>query len=221
MLSLDHVRKVYLRGTQEVLALHDITLDVARGEFVSIMGPSGSGKSTLLNLIGCLDSPSSGTVSIDGTDVGRLDDEALTAVRRRKVTIIFQFYNLLPTLSALENVALPRLLDGQSEVSSRRRATELLDTVGLGHRREHLPEELSGGEMQRVAIARALMSEAPLLLADEPTGNLDTVTAESVMDLLTRTIRDVGLTLVLVTHDPAVAALADRTIHIRDGRLVP
>ena len=221
MLSLDHVRKVYLRGTQEVLALHDITLDVARGEFVSIMGPSGSGKSTLLNLIGCLDSPTSGTVSIDGADVGRLDDEALTAVRRRKVTVIFQFYNLLPTLSALENVALPRLLDGQSEASSRRRASELLDTVGLGHRREHLPEELSGGEMQRVAIARALMSEAPLLLADDPTGNLDTVTAVSVMDLLTRTIRDVGLTLVLVTHDPAVAALADRTIHIRDGRLVP
>jgi putative ABC transport system ATP-binding protein len=221
MLSLDHVRKVYLRGTQEVLALHDITLDVARGEFVSIMGPSGSGKSTLLNLIGCLDSPTSGTVSIDGTDVGRLDDEALTAVRRRKVTIIFQFYNLLPTLSALENVALPRLLDGRSEASSCRRASELLETVGLGHREQHLPEELSGGEMQRVAIARALMSEAPLLLADEPTGNLDTVTAESVMDLLTRTIRDVGLTLVLVTHDPEVAALADRTIHIRDGRLVP
>jgi putative ABC transport system ATP-binding protein len=220
MLSLDHVRKVYLRGIQEVVALDDISLDVARGEFVSIMGPSGSGKSTLLNLIGCLDSPTSGTIAIDGVDVGRLDDDLLTAVRRRKVTIIFQFYNLLPTLSALENVALPRLLDGQSEATARLKASNLLDTVGLGHRREHLPEELSGGEMQRVAIARALMSEAPLLLADEPTGNLDTATADAVMELLTSTIRDVGLTLVLVTHDPAVAARADRTIRIRDGRLV-
>jgi putative ABC transport system ATP-binding protein len=221
MLSLDHVRKVYLRGTQEVIAVDDITLDVARGEFVSIMGPSGSGKSTLLNLIGCLDSPTSGTISIDGVDVARLADDALTAIRRRKVTIIFQFYNLLPTLSAVENVALPRLLDGEGEAAARRKASDLLEIVGLGHRREHLPEELSGGEMQRVAIARALMSEARLLLADEPTGNLDTATAESVMELLTRTIRDVGLTLVLVTHDPAVAARADRAIHIRDGRIVP
>jgi len=220
VLTLDNVRKVYYRGAQEIVALHGITFAVPRGQFVSVVGPSGSGKSTLLNLIGCLDSPTSGAIAIDGTPVGRLDDDALTLVRRRKVTIIFQFYNLLPTLNAVENVALPRLLDGAPEAAARSRAAGLLDRVGLSHRLEHLPEELSGGEMQRVAIARALMSEVPLILADEPTGNLDTATAEAVMDLLTETVQNEKLTLILVTHDPGIAARSDRRISIRDGRVV-
>jgi putative ABC transport system ATP-binding protein len=220
MLRLESVRKVYDRGPQEVVALHGVSFDVPRGQFVSLMGPSGSGKSTLLNLIGGLDRPTSGQLLIDGLDTTHLDDDALTEVRRRRVALIFQFYNLLPTLSAIENVALPRLLDGAAEGAVRRRAEDLLDRVGLAHRRAHRPEELSGGEMQRVAIARALMSEAPLLLADEPTGNLDSATAAQVLDLLQSTVRDSGLTLVLVTHDPGVAAAADRHLTIRDGRLV-
>jgi putative ABC transport system ATP-binding protein len=220
MLRLESVRKVYDRGPQEVVALHGLSFEVPRGEFVSLMGPSGSGKSTLLNLLGGLDRPTSGRIVIDGVDTTHLDDDALTEVRRRRVALIFQFYNLLPTLTALENVALPRLLDGASTGAIRARARELLDRVGLSHRLEHRPEELSGGEMQRVAIARALMSEAPLLLADEPTGNLDTATAAQVLELLQATIRDSGLTLVLVTHDPGVAARADRHLTILDGRLV-
>jgi ABC-type lipoprotein export system ATPase subunit len=220
MLHLDHIRKVYPRGAEGVTALHDVSLSVARGEFVSIMGPSGSGKSTLLNLIGCLDRPTSGRLSIDGLETTGLDDDALTEVRRRRVAIIFQFYNLLPTLTTVENTALPRLLDGAREADTTRRAVGLLERVGLGHRLGFRPDELSGGEMQRVAIARALMSEAPLLLADEPTGNLDSATAAHVMDLLVDTVRQDGLTLVLVTHDPGVAARADRHVVIKDGRLV-
>jgi putative ABC transport system ATP-binding protein len=220
MLLLDNVRKVYERGPQEVVALHGVTLEVPRGSFVSIMGPSGSGKSTLLNLIGCLDRPSSGRVVIDGLDTTHLDDDALTALRRRRVAIVFQFYNLLPTLTAAENVALPRLLEGASERDSIARARMLLERVGLEHRLTHRPDELSGGEMQRVAIARALMAEAPLLLADEPTGNLDSATADSVMELLVSTVREEHLTLVLVTHDPRVAARADRHVTIQDGRIV-
>jgi putative ABC transport system ATP-binding protein len=220
MLVLEDVRKVYLRGMQEVVALHGVTFSVPRGEFVSVMGPSGSGKSTLLNLIGCLDAPTSGSLSIDGRNVTHLDDDALTDMRRHRVALIFQFYNLLPTLSALENVALPGLLEGRRESEARTEAGELLERVGLAHRAPHRPEELSGGEMQRVAIARALMSGAPLLLADEPTGNLDSMTAASVMDLLQETVRQDGLTLLLVTHDAGLAARADRHLTIRDGRIV-
>jgi len=220
MLQLEHIRKVYPRGAHGVVALDDISLVVNRGEFLSVMGPSGSGKSTLLNLVGCLDRPTSGRLSIDGVETTGLDDDALTEVRRRRVAIIFQFYNLLPTLTAVENVALPRLLDGARERDTARRASTLLERVGLGHRLGFRPDELSGGEMQRVAIARALMSEAPLLLADEPTGNLDSATAGSVMELLVETVREVGLTLVLVTHDAGVAARSDRHVVIRDGRLV-
>ncbi|HEX7879636.1 MAG TPA: ABC transporter ATP-binding protein [Candidatus Eisenbacteria bacterium] len=220
MLQLDRIRKVYPRGAAGVVALDDISLHVDRGEFLSVMGPSGSGKSTLLNLVGCLDRPSSGLLTIDGVETTELDDDALTEVRRRRVAIIFQFYNLLPTLTAVENVALPRLLDGAREGDTTRRAEKLLERVGLAHRLRFRPDELSGGEMQRVAIARALMSEAPLLLADEPTGNLDSATAGSVMELLVETVREVGLTLVLVTHDAGVAARADRHVVIRDGRLV-
>ncbi len=220
MLQLDRIRKVYRRGVREVAALDDITLSVPRGQFVSIMGPSGSGKSTLLNLIGCLDTPTSGDLTIDGLNVARLSDDRLTEVRRNRVAIIFQFYNLLPTLTALENTALPRLLAGASGAETTARARELLDRVGLSHRIDHRPEEMSGGEMQRVAIARALMSGASLLLADEPTGNLDSESARSVMELLRRTVAAENLTLVLVTHDPGVAALADRHIAIKDGRIV-
>lgn len=220
MLHLEKIRKVYPRGAEGVVALDDISLVVGRGEFVSVMGPSGSGKSTLLNLVGCLDRPTSGRLTIDGVETTTLDDDALTEVRRRRVAIIFQFYNLLPTLTAVENVALPRLLDGARERDTTHRARALLERVGLAHRLGFRPDELSGGEMQRVAIARALMSEAPLLLADEPTGNLDSATAGSVMELLVETVREVGLTLVLVTHDAGVAARADRHVVIRDGRLV-
>jgi putative ABC transport system ATP-binding protein len=220
MLQLDHVRKVYPRGAAGVVALDDISLLVTRGEFVSVMGPSGSGKSTLLNLVGCLDRPTTGRLAIDGVETTSLDDDALTEVRRRRVAIIFQFYNLLPTLTAVENVALPRLLDGDRERDAAQRASTLLERVGLGHRLGFRPDEMSGGEMQRVAIARALMSGAPLLLADEPTGNLDSATAGAVMELLVETVRQEGLTLVLVTHDAAVAARADRHVVIKDGRLV-
>lgn len=220
MLQLQGVTKVFGVEPYATRVLERVDLVLRAGETLAVLGPSGSGKSTLLNLIGCLDRPTSGRILIDGLDTTGLDDNALTEVRRRRVAIIFQFYNLLPTLSAVENVALPRLLDGARDRDVRRRATDLLERVGLSHRLTHRPEELSGGEMQRVAIARALMSEAPLLLADEPTGNLDTVTALAVMELLTSTARAEGLTLVLVTHDPNVAALADRHVTIRDGRLV-
>jgi putative ABC transport system ATP-binding protein len=220
MLSLRNVTKVYRRGAQEIAALQGITFHIPRGQFVSIMGPSGSGKSTLLNLIGCLDSPTSGDLMIDGVNVGGLSDDALTDMRRRRVAIIFQFYNLLPTLTALENVGLPELLSGAREAVVRKTAMELLERVGLAHRVDHLPEELSGGEMQRVAIARALMSGAPLLLADEPTGNLDSATAGQVLNLLKETVSRENLTLVLVTHDPGIAARSDRHITIRDGRVV-
>jgi putative ABC transport system ATP-binding protein len=218
-IELTEVVKDYRRGEMSVRALDGVTASVAAGEFVSIMGPSGSGKSTLLHLLGGLDHPTSGTVSIDGEDLAALPDRELTRFRRRRLGFVFQFFNLLPTLSAWENVALPRLLDGVPLRKTRDTAIEMLGTVGLGERVEHRPAELSGGQLQRVAIARALINEPVVLLADEPTGNLDSHTGEEILELFRRVTSDAGTTAVMVTHDRAAAAVGDRIVHLADGRI--
>jgi putative ABC transport system ATP-binding protein len=202
----------------DVVALASVSLTIEPGSFVAIVGPSGSGKSTLLNLMGALDRPSSGRIRIAGTDLGGLDDDGLTALRRDTIGFVFQFFNLVPTLSALENAMMPALLAGERPRDVEARAKEALAKVGLGHRVRHRPDELSGGEMQRVAIARALVGDPPLLLADEPTGNLDSRTGEEILALLTGTT-SARRTVVLVTHDPRVAERADRVLTIRDGRV--
>ena len=211
--------KVYSEGTPaEVVALRGVDLEVGRGEFVAIMGPSGSGKSTLMNLIGCLDTPSSGLYECDGVDVSTLDKEALAALRRDKIGFVFQGFNLLPRMDALHNVAMPL---GYARVPNGRRldmAREALQAVGLGDRTGHLPSEMSGGQQQRVAIARALINRPPILLADEPTGALDSKTGEEILALFKR-LRDEDHTVVLITHDAEVAAHADRTYVMHDGAL--
>jgi putative ABC transport system ATP-binding protein len=218
MIDLLRVTKQFA-GKRQVTALHEVTLSIPRGEMVSIIGPSGSGKSTLLNLIGGLDRATSGEVRVDGEALAGLTDDGLTRVRRDKIGFIFQFFNLLPTLSCLENVGLPLHLRGWSRSKVRERATELLTLVQLGHRMEHLPEELSGGERQRVAIARALSIYPPILLADEPTGNLDTHTGEDILALIRELHARLGSTVVIVTHDMHVAESCSRTIALRDGRI--
>jgi putative ABC transport system ATP-binding protein len=207
-------------GKRKVVALERLNLDIARGEMVSIVGPSGSGKSTLLNLIGGLDRPSAGEIEIDGEVLSQLSDDDLTRVRRDKIGFIFQFFNLLPTLSCLQNVSLPLHLRGWPRKKIDERARELLGLVQLSHRLEHLPDELSGGERQRVAIARALSVYPPILLADEPTGNLDTATGAEILKLIHDLHERLGSTVLIVTHDSAVAASCDRAIQIRDGRIV-
>ena len=207
-------------GKRRVTALEGIDLSVDRGEMLAIVGPSGSGKSTLLNLIGGLDTPTAGEIELDGARLGGLSDDQLTRVRRDKIGFIFQFFNLLPTLTCLENVALPLHLRGWARRKAEGRARELLDLVGLGHRLEHLPEELSGGERQRAAIARALSIYPPLLLADEPTGNLDTHTGAEILRLLEDLHSRLGATLLIVTHDLEVARSCARAIALRDGRVV-
>lgn len=219
MIDLLRVTKQFA-GKRQVTALHEVTLTIPRGEMVSIIGPSGSGKSTLLNLIGGLDRPTAGEVRVAGEALGGLTDDELTRVRRDKIGFIFQFFNLLPTLSCLENVGLPLHLRGWPRGKVRDRATELLNLVRLGHRMEHLPEELSGGERQRVAIARALSIYPPILLADEPTGNLDTHTGEDILGLIRELHARLGSTIVIVTHDMHVAESCDRTIALRDGAVV-
>lgn len=209
--------RTYPHGTRPVEALRGVDLEVPPGEALAIMGPSGSGKSTLLNLIGCLDIPTAGEIWIEGTPLSSLDDDARTLLRRRRIGMIFQFYNLLPSLTALENAALPLLLDGRAEKEAFARAATLLEQLGLRDRLDHLPDELSGGEMQRVAIGRALGPEPAVILADEPTGNLDSETGREVLDLLMETIHAGGHTLVVVTHDARVAEYADRLVHMRDG----
>jgi putative ABC transport system ATP-binding protein len=219
MIELDHVTKQFA-GQRAVTALDDVSLRIPKGEVVSIIGPSGSGKSTLLNLVGGLDRPTAGVVRIDGEALAGLSDDGLTRVRRDKIGFIFQFFNLLPTLTALENVGLPLHLRGWPRAKVHERATDLLNLVQLGQRLHHKPEELSGGERQRVAIARALSIYPPILLADEPTGNLDTHTGAEIL----RLIRDLHVrlqtTIVIVTHDMNVAESCDRTIALRDGRIV-
>jgi putative ABC transport system ATP-binding protein len=219
MIHLDRVSKQFA-GKRNVTALDAITLTIPRGEMVSIVGPSGSGKSTLLNLIGGLDRPTAGEVRVDGEALAGLTDDALTRVRRDKIGFIFQFFNLLPTLTCLENVGLPLHLRGWPRKKVDERARELLELVRLGHRLTHLPEELSGGERQRVAIARALSVYPPILLADEPTGNLDTRTGEETLALIRDLHSRLHATVVIVTHDVYVATSCDRTITLRDGRLV-
>ena len=219
MVLLEHVSK-HFEGRRRVTALDDLNLHIAKGEMVSIVGPSGSGKSTLLNLIGGLDRPTSGTITLDGQRLDGLSDDGLTAVRRDKLGFIFQFFNLLPSLSCLENVALPLHLRGWPRKKIEARARELLDLVKLGARVDHLPDELSGGERQRVAIARALSVYPPILLADEPTGNLDTQNGIDILRLVTDLHVTLGATVLIVTHDMTVAATCQRTVTIRDGRIV-
>jgi len=219
MVELRQVTKRFA-GTRDVIALDAVSLAVPRGEIVSIIGPSGSGKSTLLNLIGGLDRPTSGQVSIDGAPLADLSDDGLTRVRRDKIGFVFQFFNLLPTLSCVENVGLPLHLRGWPRKKVDGRARELLNLVQLGHRLQHLPEELSGGERQRVAIARALSIYPPILLADEPTGNLDTRSGEEILTLIRDVHSRLGSTVIIVTHDMDVAQSCERTIALRDGRIV-
>ena len=213
--------KHYRLGSAEVPALRGVSFDIEAGKLVSVMGPSGSGKSTLLHLIGGLDTPTSGSVVIDGNDLAQLDDEALTLFRRRSLGFIFQFFNLLPTMTAWENVALPRLLDGVKMNEVKPWAIELLERVGLGERVEHKPSQLSGGEMQRVAVARALVGDPLLVLADEPTGNLDSASGHAVLELLRKIVAEENKTVVIVTHDAEAASLADQQIKLQDGLLTP
>jgi putative ABC transport system ATP-binding protein len=206
-------------GKRKVTALESIDLSMAKGEMASLVGPSGSGKSTMLNLIGGLDRPSQGEVELDGQPLSKLSDDELTRVRRDKIGFIFQFFNLLPTLSCIENVSLPLHLRGWPRKKVEDRARELLDTVKLGARLDHLPDELSGGERQRVAIARALSVYPPILLADEPTGNLDTQTGAEILKLIHDLHDRLGATVLVVTHDKTVAESCPRTIQLRDGRV--
>ena len=218
MILLRGVSKTF-EGKRKVTALEGIDLSIAKGEMASLVGPSGSGKSTMLNLIGGLDRPSRGEVELDGQPLSKLSDDELTRVRRDKIGFIFQFFNLLPTLSCLENVALPLHLRGWPRKKVEERARELLDTVKLGARVDHLPDELSGGERQRVAIARALSVYPPILLADEPTGNLDTHTGAEILKLMHDLHDRLGATVLVVTHDKTVAESCPRTIQLLDGRV--
>jgi putative ABC transport system ATP-binding protein len=214
------VTKVYRLDGVEVRALDGVDLVVERGDSVAIMGPSGSGKSTLLGLLGGLDRPTSGTLRFDGRDVTGLSEDELAAVRNRVVGFVFQSFQLLPRTPAVTNVGLPLVYRGLSRAERRRLAVDALESVGLGHRLQHRPSQLSGGEQQRVAIARALVTEPAMLLADEPTGNLDTRSGDELLDLLARLHAHRGVAVVVVTHDPEVAARFRRRVHLRDGRLV-
>lgn len=218
MIEMRNAGKTYQQGTREVHALRDVSFRIGKGEFLSIMGPSGSGKSTLLNLIGGLDQPTSGEIFIDGRALHGITDDELTLLRRRRVGFVFQFFNLLPILTAVENVSLPMLLEGVPLARIRPKAVQLLELMGLGERAEHRPEQLSGGEMQRVAIARALITDPAVLLADEPTGNLDSRTSEEIL-LLLADLNAKGQTIVMVTHDPKAAAYGSRIITMKDGAL--
>jgi putative ABC transport system ATP-binding protein len=219
MIRCIDVRKVYRHGENEITALAGVSLDIAKGEFAVVMGPSGSGKSTLLHLIGGLDRPSGGELLVDQRLIGQMADDQVTLFRRTKVGFVFQFFNLLPTLTALENVALPLVLDGRAKREADERARVLLREVALEERKDHLPEEMSGGEIQRIAIARALAFNPPILLADEPTGNLDSRTGESILSLLRQINRENGATVVMVAHSEQAARHGNRTIFLRDGRV--
>ncbi len=206
-------------GDAEVYALHDVNLDIQEGEFIAIIGPSGSGKSTLLNMIGCLDTPTSGAVFIDGIDTGKLSENGLAEIRREKIGFIFQQFNLVHTLNALENVALPMFFAGVKRETRLERAEELLANVGLGDRIYHKPSEMSGGQQQRVAIARALSNDPEVVIGDEPTGNVDTETGNTILDLLEGLNKE-GRTVIVVTHDAEIAARAGRTKRMRDGKVL-
>ena len=219
LIEVEDLVKVYRTGDVELRALDGVSFSVAHGEFVAVMGPSGSGKSTTMNMLGCLDSPTDGRYLLDGRDVAHLSGDELAKVRNEKLGFVFQGFNLLPRLSAVDNVALPLVYSGVPSRERSERAREALERVGLGARLKHRPNQMSGGQQQRVAIARALVGRAPLILADEPTGNLDTRTSEEIMSLLVEVNRE-GKTVVLVTHEPDIAAYARRVLHFKDGRLV-
>jgi putative ABC transport system ATP-binding protein len=216
----EELTKVYGQDEVAVTALDGINLGIEPGQFVAVMGPSGSGKSTLLHLLGGLDRPTAGRVIIDGQDVAQLNDDELSELRRRRIGFVFQFYNLLPILSASDNVALPLILDGVKQAEARARAEEWLERVGLAERLDHRPDQLSGGQQQRVAIARALVAEPALILADEPTGNLDTRAGDEIAALLRRICEEWGRTILMVTHDPRISAYADRIVFLKDGQKV-
>jgi len=217
MIELDSVTKIYDIGEVKVNALDNVTFRCEKGEVVSIMGPSGSGKSTLLNILGCLDKPTSGSYSLEGQDVSKLNDNELAVIRNRKLGFVFQSYNLLPKMTALENVELPMVYAGQAR--RRARALEALESVGIGGRSHHRPSELSGGEQQRVAIARCLINNPLIILADEPTGNLDTKSSQNIMSALLEQSKK-GITIIVVTHEEDIAAYTQRTIYLRDGKIV-
>jgi putative ABC transport system ATP-binding protein len=218
IIRMSAIRKVYDTGKVKVEALQSIDLDVKKGEMLAIVGPSGSGKSTLMNLIGCLDTPTSGTYELGGENVAGVTRDQLAEIRNRRVGFVFQNFNLLPHISALENVELPMLFGGVPVKQRRERATELLTRVGLGDRVDHKPTELSGGQMQRVAIARSLAMDPDIVLADEPTGNLDTSSGSDIMSIFTDLWKQ-GRTLVVITHDPGLAKRASRVVEVRDGRI--
>ncbi len=217
MIELTGVSKTVMSGSEPLTILHPLTLSVPKGRFLAVLGPSGSGKSTLLGLIAGLDAPSSGRVVIDGVDITELDEDALARLRGEKIGFVFQFFHLIPSLTAYENVAVPMEIAGAKD--PRRRARELLDEVGLRDRAHHYPAQLSGGEQQRVALARALANDPPILLADEPTGNLDSTNGRHILDLLLHVHRARESTIVMVTHDPELAAVADARLVLRDGRV--
>ena len=220
LIRIRHLAKTYRRGDQDIRVLEGIDLEVLTGEFVALMGPSGSGKSTLLNLIAGIDKPTSGTIEIGGIDIATLGEGGLADWRAANVGFIFQFYNLIPVLSAFENVELPLLLTGLSSRERRDRVAQVLDLVGLSDRADHVPNELSGGQQQRVAIARAVVTDPTLIVADEPTGDLDRTTGAEVLSLLEELVADLGKTIVMVTHDPKAAARAQRMVHLEKGVLV-
>jgi len=219
LISTENLTKVYGSGETAVTALDHVNLNVNAGEFVAVMGPSGCGKSTLLHLLGGLDNSSDGSVTIDGHNLTDLSDDALTELRRRKIGFIFQFYNLIPVLDAVENAALPLTLDGAKPAEAQKKAVEWLEKIGLGDRLRNRPDQLSGGQQQRVAVARALVAEPSLILADEPTGNLDTRASDEIAGLLRQVSKQWGRAVVMVTHDPRIAAYADRIVFLKDGRV--
>lgn len=212
--------KHYRLGEVVVPALQGVNMEIEKGDFVAVLGPSGSGKTTLLNVIGALDRPTKGRVYVDGEDLTALSEKNLTRLRRNKIGFVFQFYNLIPVLTAFENVELPMIISGVSRQEAAKRAEKLLESVGLSNRARHRPDELSGGEQQRIAIARALANRPSVVLADEPTGDLDTATGQQVLTMLLEMSKQENTTVVVATHDPAVLDMADRTLRMRDGRIV-
>lgn len=220
LIQAENLTKVYGTGDTAVVALDHVHLTVNSGEFVAVMGPSGCGKSTLLHLLGGLDRPSDGNVSIDGQPLAKMSDDVVTQLRRRKIGFVFQFFNLIPILSSVENAALPLLLDGANSAQAKQKAIEWLTKVGLGHRLTSRPDQLSAGQQQRVAIARALIADPMLVLADEPTGNLDTKASDEIAGLLKQVAKEWGRAVLMVTHDPRIAAYADRIVFLKDGKIV-